>query len=272
MIRIGGLTRHAVLIAATAAVVYPLYFMISTALKSHQEYATDKLGLPSNPVLENITGVLHDPNLLRWFANSALVTVGSVTLSIGCALLAAYAVARGGSAATGSVLTGLIALMAVPPVALVVPLFVMMARLGLLNNVISVIVIYSGLLVPLSVYLLVGFFRAIPTELDEAAFMDGASRFAVLRHVMIPLATPAILTLAVVNSVYVWNEFLIALLFLQREQAQTLMVGIASFQGRFQTDEPLLMAWSLFASVPILLVYVLGQRFLVRGLIGGALK
>ncbi len=272
MSRVGRTVRQVLLVGATLAVLYPLYFMVTTALKNHDEYAADKLGIPSNPVLDNIRHVLGDPNLVRWFTNSVLVTAGSVALAIVTSLLAAYAITRGGNFATGSVLTALIALMAVPPVALVVPLFVMMARLHLLNSIFSVVLIYSGLLVPLSVYLLVGFFRAIPRELDEAAVMDGAGRFGVLRHVLIPLAKPAILTLAVVNTVYVWNEFLIALLFLQREEVQTLMVGIASFQGRFQVDEPLLMAWSLFASVPILLVYIFGQRFLVRGLIGGALK
>jgi ABC-type glycerol-3-phosphate transport system permease component len=272
MSRLGHISRQAVLLGASLAVLYPLYFMVATAIKSHSEYGSDKIGIPTSPVIDNITRVLEDPNLVRWLSNSMLVTAGSVSLAIVTSLLAAYAIARGGNVATGSILTGLIALMAVPPVALVVPLFVMMARLNLLNSVMSVILIYGGLLVPLSVYLLVGFFRAIPRELDEAAFMDGAGRFDVFRYVLIPLARPAILTLVVVNTVYVWNEFLIALLFLQREQVQTLMVGIASFQGRYQTDEPLLMAWSLFATVPVLLVYVFGQRFLVRGLIGGALK
>lgn len=272
MNRAGALARHLVLLAAAGGVLYPLYFMVATAVKTDREYTGDKLGLPDNPTVQNIVDVFTDPNLVRWFMNSTVITAASVALAIVCSLLAAYAIARGASAATNSILTGLIALMAVPPVVLVVPLFVMMARLGLLNNFWSVIVLYSGLLVPLSVYLLVGFFRSIPRELDEAAFIDGASRFALLRHVFIPLGRPAILTLAVVNAVYVWNEFLIALLFLQREESQTLMVGISSFQGRFQADEPLLMAWSLFASVPILLLYVFGQRFFVRGLIGGALK
>lgn len=272
MTRVGSFARHGLLLLAASAVLYPLYFMLVTALKTDRDYTADKLGLPARPTLANLGDVLTDPNLVRWLTNSVVITVASVTLAIVCSLFAAYAIARGASAATSSILTGLIALMAVPPVVLVVPLFVMMARLGLLNDLFSVILIYGGLLVPLSVYLLVGFFRAIPRELDEAAFIDGASRFALLRYVFVPLGRPALLTLAVVNAVYVWNEFLIALLFLQREDAQTLMVGITSFQGRFRADEPLLMAWSLFASVPILLLYIFGQRFLIRGLIGGALK
>jgi ABC-type glycerol-3-phosphate transport system permease component len=269
---VGAVFRHGVLLLAAAGVVFPLYFIVAAALKSDSEYASDRIGLPNDPTLGNIGDVLTDPNVLRWFTNSVIITVASAGIAIVCGVLAAYAIARAGGAAASSVLTGLIALMAVPPVVLVIPLFVMMADLGMLNSLIGVILIYSGLLVPLSVYLLVGFFRGIPRELDEAAFIDGAGRAAVLRHVLLPLARPALLTLAVVNAVYVWNEFLIALLFLQREESQTLMVGITTFQGRFQADEPLLMAWSLFASVPILLLYVFGQRFLVRGLVSGAFK
>jgi ABC-type glycerol-3-phosphate transport system permease component len=265
-------SRQLLFLVATAGVLYPLYFMVTTALKGNTDYTRNKLGLPSSATLTNFSAVIHDPHVVEWFANSTVITVASVAIAIAAATLAAYAIARGSGGWTGGILTGMIALMAVPPVVLVIPLFVMMARLGLLNNRLSVILVYSGLLIPLSVYLLVGFFRGIPTELDEAALMDGASRLRVLLHVLLPLARPAFLTLAVVNAVYVWNEFLIALLFLQSETSQTLMVGISSFQGRFHADEPLLMAWSVVASAPIVLLYILGQRVLVRGLVAGALK
>jgi ABC-type glycerol-3-phosphate transport system permease component len=270
--RLAGLGRQILLLLAAVGVLYPLYFMVTTALKRDTDYAGNKLGLPQAVTLANFSSVIHDPHMVEWFANSTIITVCSVTIAIVAATLAAYAIARGTSAWSGGVLIGMIALMAVPPVVLVIPLFVMMARLGLLNDRLSVILVYSGLLIPLSVYLLVGFFRGIPRELDEAATVDGASRFRILLNVLVPLARPAFMTLMVVNAVYVWNEFLIALLFLQTERSQTLMVGISSFQGRFSADEPLLMAWSVVASAPILLLYLFGQRVLVRGLIAGALK
>ena len=270
--RASSLFRHLILLLAVAGVFYPLYFMVTSALKSSEEYTRDKLGMPTHPTLLNVLQVFSDPNLIRWFTNSILITISSTTLAFVCALLAAYAIARGPSAAMSSILTGGIVLMAIPPVVLVVPLFEVLAQLQLVNSRLGVILVYSGLIAPLSVYLLVGFLSTIPRELDEAALIDGAGRFLILWHIILPLARPAILTLAVVNVVYVWNEFLIALLFLQREEVQTLMVGITSFQGRFQINEPLLMAWSLVASVPVLLLYVFGQRYLVRGLVSGALK
>ena len=125
---------------------------------------------------------------------------------------------------------------------------------------------------PLSTYLLTGFIRDIPASLDEAASIDGAGRASVLLYVLVPLMKPALVTVMIVGAVYVWNEFLIALLFLQATGSQTLMVGIASLQGKYGINETLLAAWSLVASLPVILVYVLGQRFFIHGLVGGALK
>jgi ABC-type glycerol-3-phosphate transport system permease component len=269
---IGRVLPHAFLGATALAVLFPLYFMVSVALKSDAEYTSNKVGLPSDPTLDSVTAVLEDPNLATWAWNSLTITVGAVALAVVTSLLAAYGIARGSSRAFRLLLTPLIALMAVPPVILVVPLFSMFADLGMLNSRLSVIAIYAGLMTPLGIYLFASFFEAIPLDLDEAAVIDGASRFGVFRHVFLPLAKPAILTVSVVGAVYVWNEFLIALLFLQDQASQTLIVGLTSFQGRYDTDEPLLMAWSLAASLPIVAVYVFGQRYLMRGLTSGALK
>lgn len=263
---------HLFLGATAIAVLFPLYFMVSTALKTDADYTRNKIGLPSAPTLDSIAAVLGDPNLATWAWNSLTITVGAVVLTVATSLLAAYGIARGSSRGFQRMLTPLIALMAIPPVILVVPLFSMFADLGMLNSRLSVIAIYAGLMAPLAIYLFTSFFEAIPMDLDEAAVIDGASRFGVFRHVFLPLSRPAILTVGVVGAVYVWNEFLIALLFLQDQASQTLIVGLTSFQGRYDTDEPLLMAWSLAASVPIIAVYIFGQRYLMRGLTSGALK
>jgi ABC-type glycerol-3-phosphate transport system permease component len=270
--QLGRIVPHVFLGLTAVTVLFPLYFMVSAALKSDVDYTSNKLGPPNSPTLHSITAVLQDPNLATWAWNSVLITVGSVAAAVGCSLLAAYGIARGSSRGFRRLLTALIALMAVPPVILVVPLFSMFADLGLLNNRGAVITTYAGLLAPLAIYLFTNFFEGIPEELDEAAIIDGATRFAIFRHVILPLAKPAILTVGVVGGVYVWNEFLIALLFLQGQESQTLIVGLTSFQGRYDTQEPLLMAWSLVASVPIIAVYVFGQRYLMRGLTSGALK
>ena len=165
-----------------------------------------------------------------------------------------------------------IALLIVPPIVLLIPLFAQYADLGLIGTYRGVIIIYAGLTAPFSVYLLTSFFRTIPAELLESAMADGASHFRVLWQIIAPLSAPALVTLIVVNSLWVWNELLIALVFLPEDRLKTLMVGITVFQGRYSLDVPVLMAGMLLASVPMLILYLIGQRFFIRGLTAGAIK
>jgi ABC-type glycerol-3-phosphate transport system permease component len=157
----------------------------------------------------------------------------------------------------------------VPPVVLVVPLFLFFVNLGLVNSRLAVVIIYVGLLIPFSIYLLVNFFATIPRSLEEAARMDGAGQLRTLWSVIMPLSAPAVVTVVVVNAVWVWNELLIALVFLQDDNARTLTAGLTFFQGRFIQNEPLVMTGALIATVPMLLLYIVGQRFFIRGLTAG---
>jgi ABC-type glycerol-3-phosphate transport system permease component len=266
------IARHALLTLAVLVTLAPIAFMAMTSLKSEEEYSGDRVGLPADPTFENISTVLDDPNLSTWILNSVLITVGSVLLAMVAGVLAAYPMARSEGWWPGGLLPGLVLLLAVPPVVLVVPLFIMMVHLELLNSKLGVILTYAGLLTPLATYLMVGFIRGIPPELDEAAAIDGAGRARVLLHVILPVMRPALVTLAVVAAVYVWNEFLIALLFLQTQESQTLVVGVAALRGRFDINEPLLMGWSLIVSLPVILAFLFGQRYFSRGLVAGALK
>ena len=159
--------------------------------------------------------------------------------------------------------------MVVPPVVLVVPLFLFFVNLGLVNSRLAVVIIYVGLLIPFSIYLLVNFFATIPRSLEEAARIDGAGQLRTLFSVIMPLSAPAIMTVVVVNAVWVWNELLIALVFLQDDNARTLTAGLTFFQGRFISNEPLVMTGALIATVPMLLLYIVGQRFFIRGLTAG---
>jgi ABC-type glycerol-3-phosphate transport system permease component len=162
-----------------------------------------------------------------------------------------------------------VALMVVPPVTLLTPMFVLMVDLHLINHLASVVIFYVGLFLPFSVFFLVNFLRTIPFELIEAARVDGLSSFGTLRHIVAPLASPALFTLMLVNIIYGWNELLIALVFLQDDNSRTLMAGLAVFQGRYVTQQPLVMAGAFLSILPILLLYVFGQRFFVRGLTAG---
>ena len=166
----------------------------------------------------------------------------------------------------------LVALMVVPPVVLLVPLFVFGVRIGQISTFRLVIVIYVGLMLPFSVFMLTNFFRTIPASMIEAAVIDGASSWRVFRRIVLPLSAAPLVTLGVVNLLWVWNELLIALVFLQDDSKKTLMVGITGFQSRYSLNVPAIMAGLTLATLPIVTVYIFGQRFFVRGLVAGALK
>jgi ABC-type glycerol-3-phosphate transport system permease component len=164
------------------------------------------------------------------------------------------------------------ALMAVPPVVLIVPLFVLYTRLGLISTYTGAILIYAGLITPFSVYLLVTFFRTLPQELFDAAVMDGAGHLQILRNVVLPLSLAPLLTLVIVNALFVWNDLLMAVIFLQSDAKRTVMAGIAVFQGRYNNQIPLTMAGMAVAAAPMLILYLVFQRHFVRGLMAGAIK
>ena len=165
-----------------------------------------------------------------------------------------------------------IVLMMIPPIILVIPLFVLFARIGLVNSFLGASIVFCGLLIPFSVFLFVSFFDALPHEIIEAATLDGAGRFAILWQIVVPLALPAVVTQLLVNLLFVWNELLVVLIFLQSDERKTLAAGITVFQGRFLRDTPLVMAASLIVAVPMVLIYLAGQRAFLRGLTAGSLK
>jgi raffinose/stachyose/melibiose transport system permease protein len=269
MNRGGRSVAQAMMIAVAALTIYPLYFILITAFKTRQEYLDNRFLPPSNPTLDNLREAFGDGALLTWIGNSIVITVASVALAAVVSALAAYPLARSSFPGRLPFIALNVVLMVVPPVVLVVPLFLFFINLGLVNSRFAVIVIYTGLLIPFSIYLLVNFFATIPRSLEEAARIDGAGSLRVLVRVVVPLSAPSIITVVVVNTVWVWNELLIALVFLQDDNARTLTAGLTFFQGRFQSNEPLVMTGALIASVPMLALYILGQRFFIRGLSTG---
>ncbi|MFT3988112.1 carbohydrate ABC transporter permease [Aestuariivirga sp.] len=268
----GDALKQGVLLLSAFLAIVPTMFMIMTALKSEDDYAADKLGLPSHPVIDNFRAVLVDSPFLSWMANSALLVAGSVLLSIAVSCLAAYAIACMEFRGRQTLLALSTSLMAVPPVVMIVPLFVLYSQLGLISTYQGAIFIYAGLITPFSVYLLATFFRTVPKELFESARMDGAGHFLILSKIVLPLSLPALLTLVVVNSLYVWNDLLIAIIFLQDDAKRTLMAGISVFQGRYNNQVPLTMAGMVIASAPMLILYILFQKQFIRGLMAGAIK
>jgi len=266
------LVRQGSVILATIISLFPVYFMLVSSFKTKSEYIQNKWGLPSSLYLNNFNTALAGEKFFIRFANSAILTVLSVGVSLVIACLAAYAFARMEFSGKDTLFNLVLSLMVVPPVVMVVPLFVSMVRWGLVNTYQGTSIIYIGLLLPFSVYMMTNFFRTIPREIIEASRIDGCTNLGVFWRIMMPLSAPAVITLVVVNALWVWNELLIALIFMQKDSMKTLMVGIAAMRSRNYVDIPATMAGLLIATIPIVIVYLFGQRYFIRGLTGGAVK
>jgi raffinose/stachyose/melibiose transport system permease protein len=264
--------KQAVLLIAVFIALVPTIFMIMTALKSDDEYTFNKVGLPHALVFDHFDVVLFNSPFFHWMLSSAILAGGSVLLSSTVSCLGAYAIARMQFKGRNLLFSIAVALMAIPPVVMIVPLFVLYSRIGLISTYEGAILIYAGLITPFSVYLLTTFFRTLPKELFEAARIDGAGDFLILWRIVLPLSLPALLTLLVVNALYVWNDLLIAIIFLQDDAKRTLMAGISVFQGRYENQIPLVMAGMVIASAPMIILYIAFQKYFIRGLMAGAIK
>jgi raffinose/stachyose/melibiose transport system permease protein len=264
--------KQGFLILFALLAIYPVYYMVITAFKTSDTWLHNQFGLPIPFTMLNIYQALDQGRLLVWFRNSVIVTVSAILISTVVSALAAYAIARMRFRGRDTFLNSMIVLMVIPPAVIILPLFVLMVQVNLISTLQGLIMIYVGMLIPFSVYLLVSFFRGLPVELFDAAAIDGCTNFGTLWRIVVPLSSPAFVTLIVVNALWVWNELLIALVFLQNDELKTLMPGLTLFRGHFQVNEPLVMAGALIATLPMIVLYLFGQRFFIEGLVAGAVK
>jgi ABC-type glycerol-3-phosphate transport system permease component len=250
----------------------PIYFTIITSLKTQTDYGEDKSGFPQPVYTQNFITALRGGRFFLWFKNSVILAGGAVLLSTAASALAAFAFARMRFKVRNTLLSIVTALMVIPPVVMLIPLFLLLTRFDMTSTYWGAILVYAGLVTPFSVYMLTNFFKTIPFEIVESALLDGASAFDILAQILLPLSGPALITLIVVNMLWVWNDLLIALVLLPQDDLRPLMVGVTVFGSRYNRDVPVAMAGMLMASFPMLLLYLAGQRYFIQGLVAGALK
>ena len=264
--------RHGLLLVFSALALLPVYFMVVNAFKTKPEYTGNRIGPPLHPSLASLLDAIGGGDLYVWLLNSCLVTIASVGLSTALAALAAYPLSLMRWRLGPTILGLLIVLLVVPPIVLVVPLFELVVDLRQLNTFHTIIAIYTGIMMPFSTFLLASFFSTISRPLIEAARLDGAGAWRVFWEIVLPLSFPALMTVVIVQSLWVWNEVLVAVIFLQDQGLRTLMVGLTLFNSRYRHDVPIVMAGMMIAAVPMVLLYLVGQRFFIRGLTAGGVK
>ena len=264
--------KQILLIAVTLLALYPLFWLAVTALKAHPDYLVNKYGFPAEIHLGNFLLALRGGKFARWFLNSVIITTGSSLAVVVITSLSAFVFAKMPFKGSNTFLNVVISLMVIPPVVMIVPLFILYAQLGLSSTYPGIMILYIGLTIPFSVYLLTNFFRTIPNDIVSSARIDGCSPFTILWRIFIPLSGPAMVTMIIVNVLWMWNELLLALVFLPKDEMRTLMVGITAFRSKLNLDIPVTMAGMLLTTLPMLILYISFQRFFIRGLTEGAMK
>ena len=255
-----------------SVVLGPFIWQVITAVKPTAQLVSLPPVLPMPPTWEHFAAVLASPGFLRVCFNSLAVALATVGVSFLVGVPASYALAklqvRGGAA----VLAGLLCLSMFPPISNVAPLYLVFIRLGIRDSLLAVVLAHAVFALPLAVWTLTNFLREIPHDLYRAARVDGCSHLGVLRHVVLPLALPGLVSVGLLVFVFSWNEFLYALTLTASEESRTLPVAIALFPGLQEIPRGEIAAASVIATVPTVALMLLFQRRIVNGLTAGAVK
>ncbi len=271
--QLGTTSRMILLIPVLIFVLFPFYWILVTSFKSDlqiQRYTS--IFIPNPWTTEQYRSLLQDTPFLTWFRNTVLVATISTGLSVVVAALAAYALARLKFIGAGLLTTLLLVTYLLPASLLFIPLYSILTQLGIINTYAALILTYPTFLMPFATWVMLGYFRSIPVELEEAAFIDGASRFTAFWRITLPLAAPALLSVTLFAFTNAWNEFLFAFVFITSDSLKTLPVGLQLLVFGDIYPWGQLMAASLLMAVPVVCVYIFAQRFLVEGLTAGSVK
>lgn len=253
-----------ILCVVVVVMLFPFVFMAITGFRSYDQYISGEgFSLDSWKLLFATIPVVQQ------LINSTVVSAGAVCLMVVVSTTGGFAFAKLGFRGSNVVLLAVLAGMMVPMQSIIIPEFVNVSHLGLINQYLGAILVYAALGAPFSTYLMTTYYRGIPTELVEASVMDGASYWAIFRKVILPLSIPAITTVAVLQVIQVWDDLLVGLLFLNNPDVRTITVGLATLQTSRIVNVPALMAGSLISALPAIVVYLFFQRYLIRGLTMG---
>ena len=254
-------------------VLFPFYWMTITSFKNEDQMRSlVSMFWPSPAVLENYYQLLTKTDFTIWFRNSAVVAVSSTLLATAIGTIGAYALARLRFLGRAFLSSTVLITYLVPPAILFIPLYAQIRTLGLSDSLAGLIATYPSFTVPFVTWLLMGYFESIPVELEEAAMIDGATRFRAFRVIILPLAAPGLLAAGLYAFTQAWNEFLYALVFITDVKQRTLPVGISGFITGDVYGWGYLMAGAVLTTLPVILVYIYLQKYMVEGLTAGGVK
>jgi len=256
-------------------VAFPFYWMIVSSFKSLEELLLTpaNLGLTLDKInLRAYYEILFEHGFLRYISNSAYVSIITVSLSLLLSTVGAYAVTRLRFRGQALMSYSILVIYMFPAIVLVIPLYVIFSWMGLRDSVHVLILVYLAQTLPVALYMLRSYFQNLPVEIEYAGLTDGCSRFGVIWRIVIPLSMPALASVALYTFMIAWNEFLFAFMFLDSPEKFTLSRGVVQLAGSVHLSKQLVMAASVTVTIPIVMLFLLFERHLVRGLTAGAMK
>jgi raffinose/stachyose/melibiose transport system permease protein len=259
---------YLVLVVLAIAIIYPLIWMALNGFKTNAELFGDPWSIPRAWRWENFAKAWN-LGVVRYLANSVIVTVASVAATVLFSAMAAYALTRHRVPFAGAITVLLLGGMMLAPTVALIPLFRLIRAIGIFDSYLALIVLYTAFRIPFTVFLIRAYMVTLSRDMEEAAIVEGASQWQIFWRVIMPLARPIIVSAALLNALFAWNEFVFALVFINNNDLKTLPVGLLAMQGRVLSDWPVLFAALTMAAIPMILVFVGGQRQFIRGLAEG---
>ncbi|MBO9590333.1 carbohydrate ABC transporter permease [Devosia sp.] len=261
-----------ILIANTVLMLAPIIIMVFSAFKTTPEIFKSPFGIPDFTQVANFVKIWTETNFLRYLLNSFVVTGASMVLILTLGTMAAYALGRYAFTGSSFILMFFLAGLTLPLKLAIIPLFMLMRDLSILNNQLSLIFVYTAMGLPTTVFIMTGFIRSLPNELEDAARMDGASEARIMWAIMLPLVRPAMVIAGIQNVVPIWNDFFFPLVFIQNDSLKTLPQGLTTFMGEYTTDWGVLFSGLTLSAAPIILIYIVLSKQFIAGMTSGAVK
>ena len=252
---------------------FPFFWIISSSIKSPEEIISkNPTYFPSSFTIEHYYKLLITSDILKYLLNSLIVSFSSMIISVILSLLAAYGLHKLRFYGNKLVEHSLLITYAFPGVILLIPMYLMFSKIGLLNTYFALIIINVTFASPFAVWMLKAFFKMIPNEIEEAAYIDGASRLRILCSIILPLAAPGIASIAIFCFIISWTEYMFASILISGDGLRTMPVGLASIVGQYQIDWGFLLAGATIASLPVIILFIFAGKYFVSGLTDGAIK
>ncbi len=254
------------LIGNSIVMLAPIVIMVFSAFKTNAQIFQSPFSIPDFTNVASILRVWNETDFLLYMGNSLIVTGASIALILILGTMAAYAIARYEFRGSGFILLFFLAGLTLPLKLAIIPLFIQMRDFGLIDSRLSLIFIYVATGLPTAVFIMTGFIRSLPNELEDAARMDGASEARIMWSIMLPLVRPAMVIAAIQNVVPIWNDFFFPLIFIQNNDLKTLPQGLTTFMGEFGTDWGVLFSGLTLSALPIIILYIALSRQFINGM------